>query len=351
MSDQNFKQMPHELAPGLTPLLSLPAEVTVIHPPRDRYWLHLLLLLGTVFTTLVVGAGLQFNFQNNFPPFSDNVNAAPSFFPVQWILHNPARLRLGIPFSAALVLILLCHEMGHYLYCRHYHVSASLPYFIPFPNQAGTLGAFIRIRAAIQSRAQLFDIGIAGPIAGFIPALGGLCVGLSLSKPVGDAFLFSSEMKLGHPLIFRGIQNFLAALTHAPIHSVPLDHVYLHPIAFAAWVGMIITSLNLLPGGQLDGGHILYAVFPRAHRWVTVLTVVALIPLGLQSIGWWIWSVILLATGWQHPPVPRWPGLNGNRRALALIAVILLLVTITPIPIQGFGAADLFPNVFRKSFH
>jgi membrane-associated protease RseP (regulator of RpoE activity) len=327
-----------DLAPGLTPLVPPDMEVVVINPPRDRYWLHALLLLATIFTTLVVGAGMQFSFQNDFAPYSADDKAALSFFPVEWILHQPARLLLGIPFSATLLLILLCHEMGHYIYCRRYRVWATLPFFIPFPSLAGTMGAFIRIRSAIQSRAALFDIGIAGPLAGFVPALVALFLGLRLSKPAPATFLTAPEIEFGHPLIFRTAQHILAALTQAPMHQLPLDRVYLHPVAVAAWVGMFATSLNLLPGGQLDGGHIIYSVFPRAHRFITVLTVGILIPLGFQFRGWWIWAALLLATGWQHPSVPEWPGLDRNRRILALVALVLFVLTVTPVPIRAsFG--------------
>ena len=143
-------------------------------------------------------------------------------------------------------------------------------------------------------------------------------------------------------------QHFLATLTHAPVHSLPLDRVDLHPIAFAAWVGLVVTSLNLLPGGQLDGGHIIYAVFPRAHRAITLLTAAALIPLGLQSLGWWLWAIVLLATGWRHPEVPRWPGLDAKRKALALLAVAILWLALTPVPVHGFSAADVFPGIFAR---
>jgi membrane-associated protease RseP (regulator of RpoE activity) len=335
-----------EIAPGLTPLLPVAAEVTVVHPFRERYWLHALLLLATIFTTLTVGAGMQFNFQHNFAPYSADENAAP-FFPLEWVLQHPARLALGIPFSATLLLILLCHEMGHYLYCLRYRVWASLPYFIPFPSLAGTMGAFIRIRSAIRSRTALFDIGIAGPIAGFVPALAALFVGLSLSKPLPSS-PFSSEIEFGHPLIFGAAQRILGTFVHAPVHLLALERVDLHPIAFAAWVGMVVTSLNLLPGGQLDGGHIIYAVFPRGHRWITLLTVGVLIPMGLQSMGWWLWAVVLLATGWRHPPVPPWPGLNGKRKLLALLMVGVLLAAITPVPVKGFSAAEAFPSIFAR---
>jgi hypothetical protein len=355
-SDNNSSMPGLDLSRKQTPISStyeyaaqMPAiEVVVTHPPSERYWLHALLFLATIFTTLVVGAGMQFSFKNNLAPYSVDANAALAFFPIEWIARQPSRLALGIPFSGALLLILLCHEMGHYLYCRRYHVWASLPYFIPFLSLAGTMGAFIRIRSAIRSRAALFDIGIAGPIAGFIPAVGALFVGLTLSKTALPPSPILQDIAFGHPLIFSVAHRILAWLTHAPVHSLPLERISLHPIAFAAWVGMVVTSLNLLPGGQLDGGHILYAVFPRGHRLVTVLTVMALIPMGFQSVGWWVWSLVLLATGWRHPEVPQWPGLDRKRWALALLAVVLLLVTITPVPIQGFGAKDVFPGIFAR---
>jgi hypothetical protein len=152
-------------------------------PPRERYWLHGLLLLATVFTTLVVGARMEFNFLHNLPPFVTGDEYIP-FFPIGWVLSQPSRLLLGIPFSAALLLILLAHEMGHYLFCRLYGVRATLPFFIPAPTLIGTLGAVIRIKAPIRSRAALFDIGIAGPIAGFVVAVSTLAVAMILSKPL-----------------------------------------------------------------------------------------------------------------------------------------------------------------------
>ncbi len=336
----------YEYAAQMQPVME--AVLVDADPPSDHYWLHALLFLATVFTTLVVGAGMQFSFQNNLAPYSADPKAFLAFFPIEWIVRHPSRLTFGIPFSATLLVILLCHEMGHYLYCRRYRVWATLPYFIPFLSLAGTMGAFIRIRSAIRSRAALFDIGIAGPIAGFVPALAALFVGLTLSKHAPPTSVIIPDIEFGHPFIFSAAQHILARLTHAPLHLLPMEKVSLHPIAFAAWVGMVVTSLNLLPGGQLDGGHIIYAVFPQAHRLATVLTVVALIPFGLQSVGWWIWSAVLLATGWRHPEVPRWPPLDSKRKVLALLAVVLLLVSITPVPIKRFTAKDVFPKIFGK---
>src|SRR5207302_3173417 len=169
-------------------------------PVRQRYWLHILLLLATCFTTLVVGARMEFNFLNNLPPFAFGNETVP-FFRIGWILQQPSRLLLGIPFSATLLIILLAHEMGHYLLCRYYRVRATLPFFIPAPTLIGTLGAVIRIKAPIRSRAALFDIGIAGPIAGFVVAVATLAVAMNLSKPLAPG-VGASDLQLGFPAIF-----------------------------------------------------------------------------------------------------------------------------------------------------
>src|ERR1700693_1200462 len=158
-----------------------PVEVFVVQPPKQRYWLHIVLLLATIFTTLVVGARMEFNFQHNQPAFSLNDDGLP-FFPLRWMMAEPSRLLLGVPFASTLMLILLAHEMGHYLCCRYYGVHATLPFFIPAPTLIGTLGAFTRIRSPIRSRAALFDIGIAGPIAGFVVAVTVLVFAMPLSK-------------------------------------------------------------------------------------------------------------------------------------------------------------------------
>src|SRR6266481_5406393 len=192
-----------DLTPSLPapPPEYLPAEVYVVRPPNPRYWLHILLFLATIFTTLVVGAKMEFDFLQNAPPFVHGDETLP-LFPVGWALQEPSRLLLGIPFSATLLLILLAHEMGHYLYCRYYGVYATLPFFIPAPTLIGTLGAFIRIRSPIRSRAALFDIGIAGPIAGFVVAFPVLVGALMASRPAA-AQPSDSGLVLGFPLVFH----------------------------------------------------------------------------------------------------------------------------------------------------
>ncbi len=280
-----------------------PHEVWIIQPPRRRLWLHIVLLVATFMTTMAVGSRIQSNFAHQRPTFS--LSDDSPFFPVSWITH-PSELLSGLPFSLTLMFILLAHEMGHYLYARHYRVHATLPYFVPFPSLIGTLGAFIRIKSPIPSRAALFDIGIAGPIAGFIPAGIALLVGLSRSQPIAASD--TSSLQLGFPLAF----SLAARILHI---ATPLASLSLHPIAAAAWVGMFATALNLLPGGQLDGGHILFSLSPQFHRAVSLLTVLALIPLGKYFwTGWLLWSVLLAMTI-RHPPVPREPAVSGRRRS------------------------------------
>lgn len=155
--------------------------VWIISPPRQRWWLYVLFLFLTLFSTMVVGARMQFYFLQQQPVFT-LTDDSMSLFPISWIAHHPANLLLGLPFSLTLMFILFAHEMGHFLYARHYKVYATPPFFVPFPSLIGTLGAFIRIKSPIPSRAALFDIGIAGPIAGFIPACAALLVGLSLAS-------------------------------------------------------------------------------------------------------------------------------------------------------------------------
>ncbi|MGD0515341.1 MAG: site-2 protease family protein [Terriglobales bacterium] len=321
-----------------------PVEVFVVQPPKQRYWLHVVLLLATIFTTLVVGARMEFNFLHNQPFFYTSDDSITSVFPLTWALQG-SNILLGIPFSLTLMLILMAHEMGHYLYCRHYGVSATLPFFIPFPSLFGTMGAFIRIRSPIRSRAALFDIGVAGPIAGFSTALVVLLLALPLSKTVLPSAV-APEIQLQYPLIFRLIWAML------PRGGSTLDAVYLHPAAVAAWVGMFATALNLLPGGQLDGGHIVFSLAPRAHKTVSRLTILALIPMALYFwAGWLIWAVLLRISGMRHPMVAEWPGVTGARRWIAGFALVMLILTLAPSPFGPHGSLLEFLQALQDYLH
>jgi len=304
--------------------------------PEERYWVHVLLLLATVFTTLVVGARMQYNFLHDLPPFVVGEDYLP-FFQIGWVLAHPARLLLGIPFSATLLGILLAHEMGHYLCCRYYGVHATLPFFIPAPTMIGTLGAVIRIKSRIRSRQALFDIGIAGPIAGFVVAVAALAVAMTLSKPLVRG-MGPSDLRLGFPGVFYIMHNLLRSL--APGHAVaglPLQKIYLHPTAVAAWVGMFATALNLLPSGQLDGGHIVYAVAPRAHRVISWITVIGLAFMGRSSYTWYFWAGLITVMNvltYRQEQAPEYPMLPASRWGLTLLALFMLGLTFTITPFR-----------------
>jgi membrane-associated protease RseP (regulator of RpoE activity) len=314
-----------------------PMPVYVVERRPRRYWLHILLFSITVFTTLVVGARMEANFLHNQPAFSMGDELVP-FFPIKWALERPSRLLLGIPFSGTLLLILMAHEMGHYLYCLHYRVYATLPFFIPAPTLIGTLGAVIRIRSPIRSRAALFDIGIAGPIAGFVVSVISLMIALGLSKPM-PASIGASDIQFGYPLIFGFVHQALsAALPSYRLASFPLSRIYLHPSAIAAWVGMFATALNLLPTGQLDGGHIVYALWPRGHRYISWITVGFLVYLGQWYAGWRVWAgliTIMNVVSWRQRQAPDFPEFGGSRWGLALLGLLMLIVTLTPEPVRS----------------
>jgi hypothetical protein len=311
-----------------------PVQVWVTRPPKQRYWLHGLLLLLTIFTTLVVGAHMESNFRQGQSVWAAEDSFIP-YFPIARIWHHPSQLLLGIPFSASLMLILLAHEMGHYLYCVRYRVNATLPFFIPIPTFIGTMGAFIRIRSPIRSRTALFDIGIAGPIAGFVTACAVLAISLGMSHRLLASGTSQDILAVNYPLIFDLARRFLLFL--GVLHgsaALPLSDVSLHPMAIAAWVGMFATALNLLPGGQLDGGHILFSIAPRAHRFVSRLTILVLIPLAVYYwLGWLVWAVLLEISSFRHPQVSEWPKVSGVRSWLALFAVVMLLLTLAPAPL------------------
>ena len=320
-------------------------KVVVIQPPKRRYWLHILLFLVTLLSTLCVGARLQyeFNHNQNFFPFSDE----SWFVPWIWTLSDWHRLLLGVPFSACLLGILTAHEMGHYVLCVRRKVYATWPFFIPFPSLIGTMGAFIRIRSPIRNRKDLFDIGIAGPIAGFIVAIPVMFFALLACKPVTPETQESALF--GIPLIFKLAHHlFVAAGSHSAIAQLGAGQVVFHPTALAAWVGMFATALNLIPGGQLDGGHIVFAVNPRAHRWVSTWAIVVLLPLAwFFWAGWLLWAVVLRLTG-RHPQVPNFPDLDLKRRLLAVLGLLMLVLTFSYNPLPG-GLGDFLQQWLHPS--
>src|SRR5215470_13081448 len=305
-------------------------RVVVIKPPKRRYWLHIVLFLATVLSTLAIGARLQYDFNRNVWPFSDDEN----FLLWTWALSDWHRLWLGLPFSLCLLGILTAHELGHYVLCLRRKVLATWPFFIPFPSLIGTMGAFIRIRSPIRNRRDLFDIGIAGPIAGFVVAIPVLLYGLLACKPLTEQT--QNSALFGFPLIFKYAHHLFRALgSHAPAAQLDPSLLYLHPVAMAAWVGMFATALNLIPGGQLDGGHIVFAGNPRAHRTASLLAIVVLLPLAWYYwLGWLLWAIVLRLTG-RHPEVPNFPALDLKRRVLAIFGLLMLILTFSYNPLPG----------------
>jgi membrane-associated protease RseP (regulator of RpoE activity) len=295
-------------------------------------------LLGlTVVTTTLVGAIHYLGFEHGFepsPPLTDEEGRAWLF----GLFRSPGFYLSGLWYSLTVLGILGCHEMGHYVACGRYGVDASRPYFLPAPLPlTGTLGAFIRIRSRIPSRVALFDIGIAGPIAGFVVAVPALFIGLWLSEIVALPADQSNLVELGEPLLFQ----WAAWLVFGDVADG--YSINMHPMAFASWFGLLATALNLFPVAQLDGGHISYAVLGRRSIYVTLGMLLAAIGLTVVSSSWIAWTVMmvlmLLLVGPRHPPtLDDEAPLEAKRYWLALFALIMLIVCFTPAPIEPFVA-------------
>jgi membrane-associated protease RseP (regulator of RpoE activity) len=298
-------------------------------------WVHVLLLLLTVASTTFVGGCHYLSFDQAFDP-APPLNEQDGRAFILNIFTQPSFYLNGLWYSLTVLGILGCHEMGHYVACLRYGVDASRPYFLPAPLLlTGTLGAFIRIRSRIPSKAALFDIGIAGPIAGFVIAVPALFAGLAMSEVVRLPADQSELMSLGEPLLFR----FAAWLIFGDVAEG--YSINMHPMAFAAWFGLLATALNLFPIAQLDGGHVSYAVLGRRSLWITLAMVAAAVGLTFVSTSWIAWTVMLLLmlvlVGPRHPPtLDDETPLDGTRLWLALVALLMLIVCFTPAPIEPF---------------
>jgi membrane-associated protease RseP (regulator of RpoE activity) len=297
-----------------------PAEFSFEAAPPEKFpWLNVLLFGLTCLSTLVVGAVLM-------APFTNRVDDSVTSF-VRDVFRSPSFLLSGLPFSLAIMSILFAHEMGHYLTCRYYGISATLPYFIPAPTFVGTMGAFIKIRSPIQHRRALLEVGIAGPIAGFILAIPTLVIGLGLSTFM-TVDPKQAGIGLGEPLIFKFLEWLLGKT------PPPGMDINLHPVGIAAWFGFLATALNLLPVGQLDGGHIAYALFGRFHRKISQGFLFFLIPLGIfYWQGWLLWAAVLMILGVRHPvtlddSVP----LSKRHTWLGWFALLMFILCFTPMP-------------------
>ncbi len=274
-------------------------------PPKfqHRYSVHILLFLATLASTTFVGMTTR-----------------------NWTS--------GLWYSLPILIILTAHEFGHYIACRIHDVDATLPYFLPMPflPLTGTLGAVIKIREAFPSKQALFDIGVAGPIAGFVALIPFLIYGVAHSQVVAiDPS--APVIWLGEPLLFKAVKW----LTIGPLATG--TDITIHPMGFAAWFGMLATSLNLLPFGQLDGGHISYAAFGRRARYVSMATLAVALGLTVWSISWISMTIMMTAMAWflgfGHPRIiDEHEPLDPKRRAIAVLALVIFILCFTPVPIE-----------------
>ncbi|WDT74435.1 MAG: site-2 protease family protein [Candidatus Manganitrophus sp.] len=295
---------------GMAPPMQEESWIAAGEEEKTRFALPAILFLITIFTTLLAGS-----YQEGGEPF-----------------RRPADLVKGIPFSFTLMSILFVHEMGHYVTSKYYGVKTTLPYFIPgpwAPFGIGTFGAFIRMRSPILRKNALLDIGAAGPIAGFVVSIFAVGVGLYSSKIVeiqeGNALL-----RLGDPLMFTFLAHFLGKVPPAGYD------VALSSVAFAGWFGLFVTSMNLLPIGQLDGGHIAYALLGRKQRFLSIGMVVILIILGVIGWpGWYIWAILISFLGLHHPPtIDEDVPLDLKHQLIGWGSIVLFIVTFMPVPFK-----------------
>ena len=315
---------------------------------QPKYWLHILLFLTTFFTTTLAGL----------------------FFLNLWFPYAPLTLTLifmGFPYSISVLAILGCHEFGHYFAAMFHRIKTSLPYFIPLPPIPlgpvfGTMGAVIRIEEPIQTKNQLVDIGAYGPIAGFVVTLLVLIIGITTLPPIEYIYTIHPNYRfleaipepginpMGTSLIFGDNLIFYVITKYLMPYYIPMSEIYHYPLLLAGWLGLFMTAMNLLPFGQLDGGHILYAVFgKKAHKIISWLTAGTCIMFGLLSIlqstgillgsngwaGWMVWGFILIFfVRPYHPPVYEHLPLDRKRKIVAWISLIIFILCFTPAPFR-----------------
>jgi membrane-associated protease RseP (regulator of RpoE activity) len=291
-----------------------------------EYGLPVVLLAASAATTTANGARLMQNFLEGMPPVVRDAD----LWPWGWVIQHPGLFITGWTFSFTLLGILLIHEFGHYFACRAYGIDATLPWILPAPTLSGTVGAVIRIRSRIPNRNALMDVGIYGPLAGYVASVLAVAVGFALSVKVSPGAPPAIVRFGGEPATIRMI---LAVLRHWNAQIPSYDQIAPHPVLVAGWIGLFITSLNLIPGGQLDGGHILYALSPRLHRVFTIaLPFVLFVAGAVFWIGWILWGVFLLIPAMRHPRISAETALSKGRLLLGVAGIAIFLLTFTPTP-------------------
>jgi membrane-associated protease RseP (regulator of RpoE activity) len=274
-----------------------------------------MLLAATVLTTTANGARFMQNFREGIPP----VVRDSDLWPWSWLFAHSQLFVTGLAFSLSLLGILLVHEFGHFFACRAHAIRATLPWVLPAPTLSGTVGAVIRILSPIPDRNALMDVGVYGPLAGYAASVIAIIAGFGLT------------IRFVHGLLLRWYP------------SLPdFDHCAPHPVLIAGWIGLFITSLNLIPGGQLDGGHILYSISPRIHRIVTNTLPLLLLSGGIFLwAGWLLWGAFLLIPALRHPRVSLERKLTRGRIVLGILGLAIFLLTFTPTPLHDNSLLQL----------
>ncbi len=292
-------------------------------PPSDyrpRWWIHVTLFVLTFISTTMVG-GLVWG---GLPPEMAQLG-------LFGLLTDPRVYAAGLKFSIPLLTILWCHELGHYVAARRHGLTATPPFFIPFPVPLvgiGTLGAVIRIKDPIRDKRQLLDVGAAGPIAGFVALVPFLAYGIAASE-AGEATIDGGYLEFGEPLIYRLLETLIRPGLGDDVT------LWLHPTGVAAWFGILVTLLNLLPFAQLDGGHVGYAIFGRWHRLMAWPLLGALAGLGFVWPGWWLWVVIALILRPQHPRIwDEGRPLDPRRQVIGWITIAIFVLCFVAEPIR-----------------
>ena len=331
-SENHFPQKAIDVAKVNVQTEEVPRAVPAWPAPSrkpKRLWLALLLFAVTFVTCLAAGRQFAISFANGHAASIDEFVVS-----LKLLYKDPTALGPGLPFALALMGILLAHELGHYFACRYHGIRATYPYFIPAPTLIGTLGAFILMRSPIRSRRALFDVGASGPLVGFVVAIPLLIYGVARSQVVPGLTSADGEWVFGVPLALRFVERMFFSGTDP-------STILLHPVARAAWVGLLATSLNLLPAGQLDGGHILRSLNTRLHKWIGLAVPLVLIALGFlnkSAAVWFLWAGILLALRFLRiPPVYDERPLDSIRVGLAAAALLVMILCFMPVPLWEPG--------------
>ena len=304
-----------------------------------RIGIPLLLLAVSVVTTTANGARFMQNFLDGMPPVVQDSD----LWPWPWLMAHPRLWVLGLAFSGAMLGILLIHEFGHYFACKAHGIRASLPWVLPAPTLSGTMGAVIRIQSRMPSCNAVMDVGIYGPLAGYVASALAVAVGFALSfhapaNPAPALVRFGGE-----PLTIRILHHLLVQWDP----TIPsFNNIAPHPVLVAGWIGMFITSLNLIPGGQFDGGHVLYAISPRMNRWATKALPLLLFVAGMVFwVGWMLWGAFMLIPAMRHPEIRNAEPLSRGRVVLGVVGLGIFLLTFTPWPFDHGSLMEVLLHV------